>query len=219
MKKQKYIAEFLGTFALVFCGCGAIVTNDVAPGLVGNAGIAMSFGLIVMAMIYSFGSISGAHINPAVSLAFYLNKQLRSKDVLPYIFSQLLGAIVACLALKGMFSEHETLGLTSPHGSDNQSFILEFVLTFLLMLTIFKVSSSKKNIAQFTGLAVGGVVLLEAYFAGPISGASMNPARSFGPAIVSGNVDKLWIYMLATSLGALASIPFHRLTIIPKKHK
>lgn len=210
---QKYIAEFVGTFALVFCGTGAIVTNAIEPGLVGNAGIAVSFGVVVMAMIYSFQDVSGAHINPAVSIAFMLNKQLPFKTGLIYILVQFLGGIAASLVLSGLFGLDYGLGQTNPSGSESTSFWLEFMLTFFLMLVILKVSSSK-NASLLTGTAVGGVVLMEAYFAGPICGASMNPARSLAPALVAGDTAHLWIYLTATTLGAIAALPVHWATTI-----
>jgi len=199
---KKYLAELMGTFALVFCGTGPIIINDVSQGTVGQSGIAVSFGLIVMAMIYTFGSKSGAHINPAVTIAFCLTDRFEKKYALGYIIAQLIGALLASLILKFLFQEHEGLGTTLPAGAWHQSFILEILLTFFLMLTIFFVSQDK-TIQQFTGIAVGGVVLLEAFFAGPITGASMNPARSIAPALVSGNMTHLWMYIAAPILGAL----------------
>ncbi|WP_196894660.1 MIP/aquaporin family protein [Aureivirga marina] len=200
---KTYIAEFLGTFALVFCGTGAIVINDVTGGVIGHAGIAITFGLIVAVVIYTFGSISGAHINPAVTLSLALGKQFEAKKVLPYIIAQLLGAFLASLTMAFLF-QHENLGATLPRETEAQSFVLEFILTFLLMLVILFVSN-KKDISHFTGFAVGAIVLLEAMFAGPITGASMNPARSIAPAIVSGNISSLWVYIFATTLGAIVA--------------
>lgn len=199
---KKYLAEAIGTFALVFCGAGAIVINDVTNGSVSHVGIAITFGLIVTAMIYAFGSISGAHINPAVTIAFSVTDRFDKKDLLPYIFAQLIGAFVASGLLRFLFQEHENLGATFPAGIWHQTFILEVILTYILMIVILFVSQDK-GISKFTGLAVGGTVLLEAMFAGPITGASMNPARSIGPAIVSGNIAELWMYILAPILGAV----------------
>ncbi|MFK7969154.1 MAG: MIP/aquaporin family protein [Bacteroidia bacterium] len=203
---KRYIAELIGTFALVFCGTGAIIINDVSGGTVTHPGVAITFGLIVMAMIYAFGSTSGAHINPAVSIAFSLTGIFKLSEVVPYIVAQLMGAILASALLAYLFPTHEGLGATLPAGSWQQSFILELLLTYFLMLVIVSVSQNTP-IAVFTGLAVGGTVLLEAMFAGPITGASMNPARSIGPALVSGNMDVLWLYILAPIIGAvLASL-------------
>ncbi len=199
---KRYLAEFIGTFALVFCGTGAIVINDVTNGVVTHPGVAITFGLIVSAMIYTFGSISGAHINPAVTIAFSITDRFDRKFLLGYLASQLLGAIAASAVLKLLFMEHQTLGATVPAGSWHQTFILEIILTYFLMLVIIFVSQNK-SVAQFTGLAVGAVVGLEAMFAGPITGASMNPARSIAPALVSRHVTELWIYILAPVIGAL----------------
>ena len=204
---KKYIAEAIGTFALVFCGTGAIIINQETNGTVSHAGIATTFGLIVMAMIYALGDISGAHLNPAVSIAFTIAKRFPAKQLLPYIVSQVTGALLASLVLKFLFPSDELLGATMPAGNDMQSFVLEFLLTFFLMLVIINVATGSKEQGMFAGLAIGSTVLLEAMFAGPICGASMNPARSLSPAIVSGHTEHLWIYLTATILGAIAAIP------------
>lgn len=209
---NKYIAELLGTFALVFCGTGAIVINQQAGGVVTHVGIAVTFGFIVMAMIYTLGDISGAHMNPAVTIAFTIAKRFKLKQVLPYIISQAIGAILASATLKFLFPANETLGLTLPAGSDMQSFIFEFILTFFLMLVIINVATGSKEQGMFAGLAIGSTVLLEAMFAGPVCGASMNPIRSLSPAIVSGHTEHLWIYIAAPIAGAAFAIPiFHLL--------
>jgi aquaporin NIP len=200
---KKYIAEFVGTFALVFCGTGAIIINEQTGGQVGNVGIAMSFGLIVMAMIYSFGHSSGAHFNPAVTFGFWVAKLFPAKELFPYIASQILGAYLASIILHFLFPENINLGATIPAGSNMQSFILEIILTFFLMLVIISTAHGSKEVGIMAGLAIGSVVLLEAAFAGPITGASMNPARSISPAIVSGNLSVLWIYILAPIIGAV----------------
>lgn len=206
---KKYIAELIGTFALVFCGTGAIVINDITGGTVSHVGIAITFGLIVTVMIYSFGNISGAHINPAVSIAFSFTDRFEKKKLLGYIVFQLLGAFLASAILKMLFWEHENLGATLPFGSWQQSFVLEIILTYLLMMVILFVSQNK-SVSQFTGVAVGATVMLEALFAGPITGASMNPARSISPAMVSGNIADLWIYIVAPIIGAiLASLTWN----------
>lgn len=199
---KKYFAEFIGTFALVFCGTGAIVINDVTGGTVTHVGIAITFGLIVTAMIYAFGKISGAHINPAVSIAFAVTDRFNEKQIAPYIIAQVGGAIFASAILAFLFHEHDGLGTTLPAGDWHQTFILEIILTYFLMVVILFVSQNKA-VTKFTGLAVGFVVLLEAMFAGPITGASMNPARSIAPALVSGNLTHLWMYIVAPIIGAL----------------
>ncbi|HEY8972458.1 MAG TPA: aquaporin [Puia sp.] len=204
---KKCVAEFIGTFALVFCGTGAIVIDQETHGAVSHAGIAITFGLIVMCMIYALGNISGAHLNPAVSIAFTVAGKFPLQQLLPYIFSQLSGAVAASLVLKLLFPANLFLGATLPAGSAMQSFILEFLLTFFLMLVIINVATGSKEQGMFAGLAIGSVVLLEAMFAGPICGASMNPARSFAPAVVSGHLESLWVYMIATPLGAITAIP------------
>ena len=203
---RKLLAEFLGTYALVFAGTGAIVIDQQTHGGVTHVGIAITFGLIVMSMIYSFGDISGAHLNPAVSIAFTLTGKFPLKQLVPYILSQVAGALVASLTLKLLFPQNELLGATLPAGSDIQSLVLEFILTFFLMLVIVNVATGSKEQGMFAGLAIGSVVALEAMFAGPICGASMNPARSLSPAVVSGHTEHLWIYLIATTAGACSAI-------------
>lgn len=204
--KKKCFAEFLGTFALVFAGTGAIVINDVSAGAVTHVGIALTFGLVVLAMIYAVGDISGAHINPAVTSAFWLSGRFPGRSVLPYIASQCLGAIVASAAMRLLFPAHATLGTTLPAGSGVQSFVLELILTFLLMFVILNVSTGAKEKGITAGIAVGAVIALEALFAGKICGASMNPARSLAPALVSGHLEHLWIYIVAPVAGASLAI-------------
>ncbi len=199
---RKYIAELIGTFALVFCGTGAIIINQETGGVVTHAGIAATFGLIVAAMIYTVGDISGAHLNPAVTIAFWIAKVFPTKQILPYILSQAAGAFLASFTLQFLFPTNVTLGATIPAGTDMQSFVLELILSFLLMFTIIHVAKGSKEQGMFAGVAIGSVVLLEAMFAGPISGASMNPIRSLSPALVSGQVTHLWVYLAAPFLGA-----------------
>ena len=192
---NKYISEFIGTFLLVFTGTGAIIINDVFHGVIGQVGIALSFGLAVMVAIYMVGSISGAHINPAVSFAFFLKKELTLKECTGYVFTQLLGAFCASGLLKLTFENHPTLGATIASISPLLTIAYECLLTFLLMMTILKVSESK-NKDLIAPIAVGGIVALEALVAGPITGASMNPARSISPAVLSGKTILLWIYIV-----------------------
>jgi aquaporin NIP len=204
---KKYLAELLGTYALVFAGTGAIVIDQQTHGSITHAGIAITFGLVVMSMIYTFGDISGAHLNPAVSIAFTVAKKFPVRRLVPFILSQLTGAVLASLTLKLLFPANQLLGATIPAGSAMQSFVLEFILTFFLMLVIINVATGSKEQGLFAGLAIGSVVGLEAMFAGPVCGASMNPARSFGPAIVSGHLEFFWIYLTATTFGAIMAIP------------
>jgi aquaporin NIP len=204
---KKYVAEIIGTFALVFCGTGAVIINQQTNGMITHVGVAITFGLIIMAMIYALGNISGAHLNPAVTIAFTLAKKFEFREVTPYIISQLVGAFLASLTLRYLFPSNEFLGTTLPAGTALQSFILEFILTFFLMLVIINVATGSKEQGMFAGLAIGSTVLLEAMFAGPISGASMNPARSIAPAIISGHTEHLWVYILATISGAAFAVP------------
>ena len=203
---RKYWAEFLGTYILVFVGCGAIIINSVTDGTVSHLGIGLSFGLVVMIMIYTIGDISGAHINPAVTIAFAVAKRLEKKQVLPYVGSQIIGAILASATLYLIFPDADTMGETLPL-NDNliQSFILEVILTFILMFVILNVSTGAKEKGITAALAIGSVVAFSAIFAGPISGASMNPARSIAPALFS-DLPHLWIYIVATTLGAILSV-------------
>lgn len=210
---NKYIAEFVGTFALVFCGTGAIIINEVSQGTVTHVGIALTFGLIVMAMIYTYGEVSGAHINPAVTLGFYTAGRLALKEVPYYIISQVLGAVLASLTLSWLFADSHYLGATLPAGSWQQTFFLEIILTFFLMLVIINVATGSKEQGLMAGIAIGATVALEAMFAGPISGASMNPARSLGPAVVSGNLQFLWIYLVAPGLGSIMSVLVWKITV------
>lgn len=207
---KKYVAEILGTFALVFCGTGAIVINQETAGVVSHPGVAFTFGLIVMVMIYALGPVSGAHLNPAVTIAFAVAKRFEVIEVIPYILSQLGGAFLASFTLHFLFPANEFLGSTLPAGSEMQSFILELLLTFFLVLVIIQVATGSKEQGMFAGLAIGSTVLLEAMFAGPICGASMNPARSLAPALVSGHREHLWIYMLAPVIGAILAVGIWR---------
>ncbi len=214
---SRFCAEFFGTFALVFAGCGAIVINQMTGGQVTHVGVGLTFGLVVMAMIYAVGDVSGAHLNPAVTVAFAAAKRFSWRDVPVYVVAQCLGAIVAAFVLRMMFGNWAvaanarggmiTLGQTLPAPTlVPQSFVLEFILTAILMAVILRVSSGAKEKGITAAIAVGGVVAMEAIFAGPISGASMNPARSLGPALVAGQFSHLWIYLIAPTLGALAAV-------------
>ena len=204
---KRLFAEFLGTFILVFAGTGAIVTDHATGGTLGHVGVSLVFGLVVLAMIHTFGDVSGAHLNPAVTVGFAVAGRFSWKDVPGYATAQLAGAFTASLMVKLLLSNEASLGATLPAGSVIQSFILEVILTAILMLVILSVSTGSKEKGITAGIAIGAVIALEALFAGPISGASMNPARSLAPAIVSGNFQNLWLYPLATILGSIIAVP------------
>ena len=203
---KRFISEIIGTFALVFCGTGAMVINDFTGGTVTHVGVAITFGLIVMGMIYAFGDISGAHMNPAVTIGFAYAKKFPWKEVPAYVLAQLIGAFLASGILLYLFPESQTLGATLPGLSAIKVFIFEIILSFFLMVVIINVSTGSKEIGVVAGIAIGSVVLLEAMFAGPITGASMNPARSIAPAVVSGNIADLWIYIFAPIIGCVLAV-------------
>jgi len=203
---KKCAAEFIGTFVLVFAGTGAIIINEASGGAITHVGIALTFGLVVLAMIYTVGDISGAHLNPAVSLGFFAARRFSLRDLIPYIVSQCLGAFAASSILRLLFPKNLTLGATLPTGPAMQSFVLEIILTAILMFVVLNVSTGAAEKGITAGIAVGAVIGLEAMFAGPISGASMNPARSLAPAVVSLHLSSLWIYLLAPTAGALLAV-------------
>lgn len=204
-KFKKYLAEAIGTFTIIFCGCGAMISQD-NTGVISHPGVAVTWGLSVMVMIYAFGSISGGHFNPAVTLAFTIGKKHPKNQLLQYISAQLIGGILAAMLLKFLFASHQNLGGTFPKIPTLNAFILEAVLTFFLMVVIYMVSEGKKEVQNFAGIAIGAVILLESMFAGPLTNASMNPARSIAPALVSGNLDQLWIYCTAPFTGAIIAV-------------
>ena len=206
---RKLLAEFLGTYALIFAGTGAIVIDQVSGGAITHLGVGLTWGLIVMVMIYTFGDVSGAHLNPAVSLGFTVAGRFPLKELPPYIAAQIVGALLASLTLRWLFPQSQFLGATLPAGSGMQSFVLEVLLTGMLMMVILNVSHGAKEKGITAGIAVGASIGLEAIFAGPICGASMNPARSFAPALVSGHLDHIWIYLMAPFLGALVAVPLY----------
>ena len=208
---RRLLAEFLGTYAMIFAGTGAIVVNQVSVGSLTHLGVALTWGLIVMVMIYTFGDLSGAHLNPAVSIAFTAAGRFASRDLLPYLLIQIAGALAASTTLHVLFPSNATLGSTLPSGSASQSLVLEFLLTLILMLVILNVSHGAKEKGITAGIAVGATIGLEALFAGPICGASMNPARSLAPALVSGHTEHLWIYLAAPVAGALVAVPLFSL--------
>jgi aquaporin Z len=207
---KKLIAEWIGTFTMVFAGTGAVVIDSLT-GKISHIGVAIVFGLVVMALIYTFGHISGAHFNPAVTIAFMVQRSISLKEGLLYIVTQCAAALFASLCLLTMFGNIANLGASLPRDSWQQSFILEIILTFILMIVILGSAVHAKAVKSFAGAAIGATVCVEALFAGPISGASMNPARSLGPALVSGVTDHLWIYLTATIIGALLALFAYRL--------
>lgn len=195
------VAEAIGTFALIFAGCGAIVV-DTNTHQLGHVGVAISFGLVIMFGIYAVGHISGAHFNPAVTFGFALSRHFPWSRAGVYWFAQLIGALLAAAVLRGSLGNHADVGATLPSGSQGQAFLWEAILTFFLMFVIMSVATDTRAVGEAAAIAIGGTVGLDAMFGGPITGASMNPARSIGPALVSGNLHALWLYIAAPLVGA-----------------
>ena len=195
------VAELIGTFALVFAGAGAIMVDDKTHAL-GHVGVAITFGLVIMVMIYAVGHVSGAHFNPAVSFAFALTRHFSWTKLLGYWVAQGAGALIAAAILRGSLGNRAHIGATLPAGSQGQAFLWEAILTFFLMFVILSVATDTRAVGEAAAIAIGGTVGLDAMFGGPITGASMNPARSLGPALVSGDLHALWVYLLAPLVGA-----------------
>lgn len=212
MKSQVVTAEILGTYLLVFVGCGAVVVNDLYGGVLGHLGVNAVFGLVVMAVIYSMGNVSGAHINPAVTIGFYFAGRIPAKEIPTYITAQVVGAIAAGLTLLVLFPEHQNFGATLPAIDIPRASFLEILISFSLMFVILNVSTGHQEKGFMAGAAIGGTVALLALFAGPVTGASMNPARSIGPAVAAFNFDSLWIYLFAPIIGMWLASPFCRWT-------
>ncbi|MFN8285419.1 MAG: aquaporin [Chitinophagales bacterium] len=208
---KKYLSEFLGTFILLFVGTGCVVVNQQYGGPLGLPGIATVWGLVIIALIYAFGDISGTHINPAVTIAFAVDKRFEWKEVPAFLLAQFAGAISASFLLHVLFPENAGLGLTQPAGSEMQSFILEAIMTFILMLVVLRVSTGAKEKGITAGIAIGATVWLLVLFGGPVSNTGLNPTRSLAPAIVTANYSHLWIYLTAPFLGALAAVGAHRI--------
>jgi aquaporin NIP len=203
-------AELIGTFALVFAGAGAIVV-DARTHALGHVGVAISFGLVIMVMIYAVGHISGAHFNPSVTFAFALTRHFPWTRLLAYWLAQGAGALIAASLLRVSLGSDAHLGATLPSGSQGQSFVWELVLTFFLMFVIMAVATDTRAVGEAAAIAIGATVGLDAMFGGPISGASMNPARSLGPALVSGDLHALWLYLAAPLLGATVGAASYQL--------
>ena len=201
---RKLVAEAIGTFALVFAGCGAIVV-DAKTHQLGHVGVALSFGLVIMFAIYAVGHISGAHFNPAVTFGFALSRHFPPRRAVGYWAAQVVGAVAAAAVLRASLGNHADLGTTVPSGSQGQAFVWELILTFFLMFVIMAVATDTRAVGEAAAIAIGGTVGLDAMFGGPVTGASMNPARSIGPALVSGNLHALWLYLAAPLVGAAAA--------------
>jgi MIP family channel proteins len=202
----RYAGELVGTFVLVVVATGVVVGNAASGGAIGHVGIAIATGLVVTAMIYSLGHLTGAHFNPAVSLAFTVGRHFPLRDLLPYWLAQLAGAVLASLLVRFLWGDVANLGATMPGLADGRALVLEVFLTFLLMFVITAVATDVRAVGQGAALAIGFTVLLEVMFAGPASGASMNPARSFGPALVSGTWESQWIYYAGPFAGAVVGV-------------
>jgi aquaporin NIP len=206
---RRAAAEGLAAFALVFAGCGAIVADASYDGALGTVGIALVFGLIIMVMIYATGHLSGAHINPAVTVAFTLSRHFPPRDAVAYVVAQLIGASAAALALLAVWTDKPAaLGATIPTVGAGSALVYEVVLTAFLMFVIMAVATDTRAVGAAAAIAIGGTVGLDALFGGPVTGASMNPARSFGPALAAGEWADFWIYVVGpvtgAALGALA---------------
>jgi MIP family channel proteins len=198
------VGEAIGTFTLVFAGCGAIMV-DAKDGGLGHVGVAITFGLVIMVMIYALGHVSGAHFNPAVTLAFAVTRHFEWRRVPAYWAAQLVGAVAAALLLRASLGNVAHVGATLPTGSDGQAFLWEAVLSFFLVFVIMSVATDTRAIGEAAAIAIGATVGMDAMFGGPISGASMNPARSLGPAIASADFTAIWVYLAAPSVGAVAA--------------
>jgi MIP family channel proteins len=200
---RRAAAEGIGAFALVFAGCGAIVAEAERPGTLGAIGIALTFGLVIMAMVYATGHLSGAHLNPAVTLAFALTRHFPARETMAYIAAQVAGALAAAGLLAAIWpGDPASLGATIPSVGVGSALVYETVLSAFLMFVIVAVATDTRAVGAGAAIAIGGTVGLDALFGGPITGASMNPARSLGPALVSGELHDLWIYLIGPVVGA-----------------
>ena len=206
---RAHLSEGLGTFALVFFGCGAIAVG-AQSGQLGHPAVAVAFGLVIAVMIYALGHISGAHFNPAVSIGFAVGRHFPWSRAATYSLVQVAGATLGALALRVTLGAEADLGVTQPSGSELQSLAWEALLTFFLMLVITAVATDTRAVGEAAALAIGGTVALGALVGGPISGASMNPARSLGPALVAGELTAIWIYLIGPVAGAIGAALVYR---------
>lgn len=207
----KYLAEFVGTFCLVFAGTGAIAARQAAGGRITGLEICLAFGLVVVAMVYAVGHISGAHLNPAVTLGFYSGGRLEARELAPYWAGQLAGAVLASAVLRLLFGEEAVrLGATLPAMGPGRAFAMELILTGMLMFVIMAVATDHRAQGAMAGIAIGATVCVAAIIGGPVSGASMNPARSLGPALLGGVFTGHWLYWAAPALGAVAGTLVYR---------
>lgn len=207
---KRYLSEYLATFILLFTGMGSVIVDQTMGEALGLPGIAAVWGLVIIALIYAFGDISGAHLNPAVTVAFAVDKRFEWKEVPFFVIAQLAGALSASLLLKFLFPASDTLGITRPAGREVQSFILEVLMAFIIMMVILRVSVGAKEKGITAGIAIGATVWLLVLFGGPVSGTSLNPTRSLAPALVSGHFDSLWIYLTAPFIGMISAVYAHR---------
>jgi MIP family channel proteins len=209
---RRAAAEGLAAFALVFAGCGAIVSDSVYGGALGTIGIGLVFGLVIMAMVYATGHLSGAHINPAVTIAFVLSRHFPRREAAGYIAAQLVGATAGALLLLAVWPDKPAaLGATLPTVATGSALAYEAVLTAILMFVIMAVATDARAVGAGAAIAIGGAVGLDAIFAGPVTGASMNPARSIGPALASGELGDLWIYVVGPIVGAACGAATYQL--------
>jgi aquaporin NIP len=200
---RRALAEALAAFALVFAGCGAIIANEQYHRALGAVGTSLVFGLVIMVMVYATGHLSGAHINPAVTIAFTLTRHFPGREAVAYVTAQVLGATAAALVLLGVWTDRPAhLGATLPTVAAGSAFLYEAVLTAFLMFVIMAVATDTRAVGAAAAIAIGGVIGLDALFGGPVTGASMNPARSFGPALVSGEWRDFWVYVTGPIAGA-----------------
>jgi MIP family channel proteins len=200
---SKMVAEAIGTFGIVFIGCGAVMVAERYPGSFPPGGVAIVFGLVVAALVYTLGHISGAHFNPAVTLAFALVNRFKKTEVLPYWISQFLGGLVATVCLWVLLPPGRSFGATLPVVTALQAVVWEAIMTFFLMFAVMSVATDRRAVGTLGGIVVGAVVGIDAFVGGPLTGASMNPARSFGPMWAEGRLDVFWIYVLGPVVGAL----------------